>query len=212
MDYKQWREWWVSRALEYFTDKVWQFSKPNLIERLGIEKTHCVLEIGFGYGRELSQFCKLSDNVYGLELTDWSCENTLKMLSKRKVTPLPRLKSYDGKIIPFPTSAFNAIYSCFVIQHLSRQHALDLIKESIRVLGYQGKILFEFFGDPTYYNNGQDVFSGEDGAGGMFNNAYVSSEIPGIIESCGGRLLWCEVSSVTHEWGNHWACFERVSA
>ena len=210
MTYQEWQAWWVSRAPEYFTDKIWKFSQPALIQRLGIEKDHCVLEIGFGYGRELSQFCKLSDHVYGLELTDWACENTLVELTGRGVAPLPVLKSYDGQVIPFPTQAFHIIYSCFVLQHLSREHAKALIWESLRTLKADGKILFEFFGDPAFYRGGEDVFSGEDGAGGMFNNAFTESEIPGFIESCGGRLLWLEKSPVTKDWGNYWACFGRA--
>jgi ubiquinone/menaquinone biosynthesis C-methylase UbiE len=209
LDYKQWQEWWVTRAPEYFTDKSWKFSQPAMIALLGIEKHHCILELGFGYGREISQFCKLSDNVYGLELTDWACENTLVELTSRRVKPLPRLKSYDGKIFPFPTEAFHAIYNCFVIQHLSREHAKEIIKETLRVLKADGKALFEFFGDPQYYNNGEDVFSGEDGAGGMFNNAFIESEISDFIKSCGGEVIWLKNSPVTNDWGNHWVCFGR---
>ena len=134
MDHEQWQKWWTDRAPEYFTDKIWRFSHPDLIDRLNIQPHHCVLELGFGYGRELSQFCALSTNVYGLELTDWSCENTLIELQGRGVRPLPRLKSYDGLRLPFPSGAFNVVYSCFVIQHLSRKHALGLIRETLRVL------------------------------------------------------------------------------
>ena len=209
MNYAEWKDWWVTKAHEYFTDKIWKFSQPDLIKRLGIEKDHCVLEIGFGYGRELSQFCKLSDHVYGLELTDWACENTLVELTGRGVRPLPRLKSYDGQVIPFPTEAFHVIYNCFVIQHLSREHARDLIKEALRTLKHDGQALFEFFGDPEYYRAGEDVFSGEDGAGGMFNNAYMRPELPGLIEVCGGKLNWINTSSVTAAWGNHWVCFGK---
>lgn len=209
MNYEQWQKWWVDKAPEYFTDKIWKFSQPQLIERLGIARHHCVLELGFGYGRELSRFCRLSDNVYGLELTDWACENTLIELNDRGVKPLPRLKSYDGLVIPYPTEAFQVIYSCFVIQHLSREHARGLIREALRCLSWHGKVLFEFFGDPQYHDGGRDVFSGEDGAGGMYNNAYTAGEIPALIESCGGKMLWLETKSVTQEWGNHWVCFGK---
>ena len=209
MTYDEWCKWWKTQAPTYFTDKSWQFSQPDLVKRLGIEGHHCILELGFGYGRELHQFCKLSINVYGLELTDWACENTLVELNNRKVRPLPRLKSYDGLTIPFPSGAFNVIYSCFVIQHLSRDHAKSLIKEALRTLSYHGSILFEFFGDPQYWDHGKDVFSGLDGQGGMFNNAYTADEIPAIIESCGGSVKWMHTKNITHQWGNHWVCFGK---
>ncbi len=211
MNYEQWHRWWIDQAPTYFTDKIWRFSQPDLIDRLKIKKLDCVLELGFGYGRELFQFCKLSDQVYGLELTDWACENTLVELGKRGIKPLPRLKSYDGQHIPFPTGAFQVIYSCFVVQHLSRDHARELIKEVLRVMSYHGKALFEFFGDPAYYDGGRDVFSGDPENGGMFNNAFVRQELDDLIRSCGGKVEWIETKSVTQEWGNHWVCFSRQS-
>lgn len=207
MDYDAWREWWVKRASEYFTDKIWKFSQPALIERLGIKPSDAVLELGFGYGRELSNFCRLSNHVYGLELTDWSCENTLVELVERGVSPLPILSSYDGKTLPFPTGSVNIVYSCFVIQHLSRSHAKDLIREAIRSIKDDGKVLFEFFGDPVYYKDGTDVFSGDPKEDGMYNNAYLESEIPALIDSCGGKVLWMKTTPITHQWGNNWVCF-----
>ena len=211
MDHEQWQKWWTDRAPEYFTDKIWRFSHPDLIDRLNIQPHHCVLELGFGYGRELSQFCALSTNVYGLELTDWSCENTLIELQGRGVRPLPRLKSYDGLRLPFPSGAFNVVYSCFVIQHLSRKHALGLIRETLRVLSHDGLALFEFFGDPEYHDPAGDVFSGVDGQGGMFNNAWTPDEIRGLINNPlqFAHLYWLETKSVTQGWGNHWTCFGR---
>jgi len=210
MDHGDWHKWWEEQAPGYFTDKCWRFSQQDLIDRLAIQPHHCVLEIGFGYGRELSQFCKLSTNVYGLELTDWACENTLIELQGRGVTPLPRLRSYDGRSIPFPSGAFNVIYSCFVVQHMARQHVVDLIEKTLQALCHDGLGLFEFFGDPQYQSDdGSDVFSGVDGEGGMFNNAYNRLEVVGLMERAGADLKWLETRSITKEWGNHWACFGR---
>lgn len=209
MTYDEWRKWWTERAPEYFTDKSWHFSQPDLIDRLGILSHHCVLEVGPGYGRELSEFCKKSVNVYGLELTDWACNNILKELGQRKVSPLPRLRSYDGLVMPFPSGAFNVVYSCFVVQHVSREHALALMGEALRVLCHDGHVLFEFFGDPAYWDGGKDVFSGIPGEGGMYNNAYTPDEIRALVDAAGGSLEWLETRKVTKDWGNHWVCFGR---
>lgn len=211
MNYDQWREWWTSRASTYFTDKAWKFSRPDLINRLNIGKDSCVLEIGFGYGRELSQFCELSNNVYGVELDKWSCDNTLKELMTRGVRALPRLSAYDGETLPYPNESFDAVYSCFVVQHLSREHAKRLIREALRVVRTGGRVLFEFFGDPAFRDSGADVFSGKDGEGGMFNNAYISDEIPHIIAECGGVSSFMDYQQITKKWGNYWSCFRRTA-
>lgn len=206
MDYEAWQDWWVSRADTYFTKKVWDFSQPQLVEKLGIAKGSAVLEIGFGYGRELSRFCEICDNVYGLELAQWSCDNTLKELDSRGVAPLPDLQVYDGLSLPFADNVFDVIYSCYVVQHLSREHAQALIRDCLRTLKPAGSILFEFFGDLEYYNNGQDVFSGIDGQGGMFNNGYTFEEIPDFVGACGGAVRWIEHQQITETWRNQWVC------
>lgn len=208
MNYDEWKSWWTDRAESYFTKKIWEFSQPALIDRLGIGKNSKVLEIGFGYGRELSQFCELSNHVYGLELSSWSCENTLLELKDRGVTVLPALATYNGTDLPFDSGTFDAIYSCYVVQHLSRSHAKKLIKECLRTLAPGGKVLFEFFGDLDYRKDGKkDDFSGIDGQGGMFNNGYSKEEIPKIISRCGGQVLWIEPQQITETWANQWVCF-----
>jgi SAM-dependent methyltransferase len=210
MDRIQWKEWWRQRALAYFTDKVWTFSNPRLIERLGIEKYHYVLELGFGYGRELSNFCKISDHVHGLELEQYTCDLALKGLTEEGIYPLPTVMPYDGVNIPFPDSNFfDVIYSCFVVQHMSKEHVKELIHNCLVALLPTGKILFEFFGDPDYHDPEKDVFSGIDGEGGMFNSAYTLPEIEKLVKECGARVLWAEPWKITSQWGNYWVCFTK---
>lgn len=209
MKFKDWKRWWVDRAETYFTDKIWQFSKPSLIERLEIGKDHHVLELGFGYGREISQFCQLSNNVFGLELTEWMCQATLLELGEMGVDPLPTLLTYDGKKIPFRAGTFDVVYSCFLIQHLSRKHAKDTIKEALRVIKPSGKVLFEFFGDPQYYADGKDYLNPDGQGGFMFNSSYKTEDIEKLIADCGGKVDWIEHAPVTQEWGNHWCCFGK---
>lgn len=211
MNREEYTKWWTDKAPVYFTDKIWKFSMPSLISKLNIKKDTRVLEIGFGYGRELSQFCLLSDYVYGIELTAWACTNTLLELKERKINSLPILSDYDGYNIPFKDLLFDVIYSCFVIQHLSRDHAKELIKNSLQSLNNNGVILFEFFGDFQYFNNGHDVFSGIDGQGGMFNNAYIKTELALIIKDCSGEVEWIQEALITKTWNNYWVCFKRVN-
>lgn len=209
MNYEEWNKWWQEKAPGYFTDKVWNFSRPDLIERLGITKDSHVLEIGFGYGREIFNFCKLSNNVFGVELTAFACQNAWQLLISRSVIGVPLLRMYNGLMLPFVGNSMDVIYSCFVIQHMSRDHAKTLIKSALSVIKPGGKILFEFFGDVAYYQNGKDVFSGIDGEGGMFNNAYVPEELGDIISDCGGKIEWISTDPITNVWNNYWVCFSK---
>ena len=99
-----------------------------------------------------------------------------------------------------------------MIQHLSREHARGLIREALRTLKSGGQALFEFFGDPSFYDSGQDVLSPDDAGGGMFNNAYVEGELLDLIRECGGEVRWLERTPITKAWSNFWVCFGRSTA
>jgi len=186
--------WWRNQAPTYFTDKVFSFSRPDLIGRLGIQKDTRILEIGHGYGRETSQFCKLSDHVTGLELSPVTSEIAKIELQKQGVSNLPNFCTYDGDSFPFPEDSFDVIYSCFVTQHMSKFQAHKFLEESIRVLSKGGHALHEFFGDPGFYHPSTDVFSGTENGSKMYNNAYTESDIialTGGIEVSGAVIeLW----------------------
>ena len=210
ISYEDWLAWWQGQAPTYFTDKIWEFSRPDLIERLSIRKDTKILELGFGYGRETYNFCKMSENVFGAELSQWTCDAVSEeMVNRKDILADPGLFVYDGIHVPYD-SYFDVIYSCFVIQHLSREHAKELIKSCLSALQPNGKILFEFFGDPEYWNNYLDVYSGIPEHGGMYNNAYMSSELETFIAACGGKVVWIKPWKITNEWGNNWVLFGRA--
>jgi len=207
MTTEQWLQWWRDRASTYFTDKVWRFSRPDLVQRLNIRLDVPVLELGFGYGRELFRFCELSDSVFGLELDDWTIAATSQELQKMGVRKPPVLARYDGVTLPFPNSFFGVVYSCFVTQHVSRESAACMLAEAIRVCQPDGAVLFEYFGDPECQSNEHDRFSGNPDDGGMYNNAYSREQ----VEELGNRfgvIKWIEPWPITKEWGNWWLCVQ----
>jgi len=191
MDYTQTMAWWEKQAPTYFTDKVYSFSVPSLIEKLEITKESHVLEIGFGYGRELSQFCKLSDYVYGVELFQVTCD-----LARETVGNKPSLYIYDGLHLPFQEDQFDVVYSCFVLQHMSRSSARTLLTDVMRVLKPGGKALMEFYGDPAFQHDTNDMYSGIPGEGGMYNNAYNWPNVNAIALGL-GEILWIEGQNVS---------------
>jgi len=211
LEHSKWLAWWRDRGASYFTDKIWKFSRPDLIDRLKIGPTTSILELGYGYGREIEQFCRLSSRVAGLDLSESTRTEALRLLEKRgRANPMPSLGVYTGRKIPYPDNFFGVVYSCYVIQHLSRRHAMDLMRESLRVVNLEGHILFEFFGDPDFHDdNGGDAFSGDPDFGGMFNNAYRPSEIQTAIEAIGGVLDWLEPWPINNSVTNWWACFGK---
>jgi len=140
---------------------------------------------------------------YGLEEIE---KKVIQKIKEMEIVSPPILKEYDGENLPFSDDFFNVIYSCFVIQHLSREHANKLIKESTRTLKPNGSILFEFFGDPEYYNNGIDVYSGDPDNGGMYNNAFVKKELEFF---CGHKIKFIQEQPITAKWSNFWVCLTK---
>jgi hypothetical protein len=83
--------------------------------------------------------------------------------------------------------------------------------DALRTLKPGGIALFEFFGDPVFYNQGADVFSESEEHGHMYNNAYTAEELPEFILSCGGVMLNHYPWPITPGWGNHWVTFTKGS-
>lgn len=135
-------------------------------------KEHVVLEIGCGYGRQLFEFCKISDYVYGVDVAEGA-----KILSEEH-NPKARVTVCDGKHIPFEDNTFDFLTAVFVFQHISKAHAINLLKESIRVLKPGGRFLFEFLGGNYIGGEGNDHYSG--GLQGMYNNGYTVEELKKI--------------------------------
>lgn len=211
MNHTQWLEWWTSRAETYFTGKCFSFSRPDLIKRLQLNLESKVLEIGYGYGRELSQWCKASANVYGVELSPKTAELAVSELQKRRIPSerMPTLLEYGGNKLPFENDYMDIVYSCFMTQHVSRVHACEVLNESLRVLRPSGLVLHEYFGDLTFWDDGEDMYSGDSEGGEMYNNAYRREELKTLAEDV-GKFKWLEPWQITKEWSNWWLCVGKT--
>jgi len=209
------KTWWRKQVAEgYFKEFSFGFSYHNM-DRFDL-KVKVILEIGFGYGREISQFCKISKNVYGVDIAPAAIDLTYKNLKELKIENMPKLKSYNGLIVPF-NQQFDFIYSCFVIQHMSKENAKKLIRNCITKLSSSGRIFFEFYGHPDFLGKEKDAISENPTAGGMYNNAYTKEEIYNLIKDLNCGIDWIEewaVSDInskgeTIKFNNYWVCIKK---
>lgn len=213
------RDWWVNQHKnQYFKSFVSYFSYPKM-NRFDL-KDKDILEIGFGYGRELLKFYELSKNVYGVELST-ACFDLVHERAKEKGVTFPngQLSAYDGMTLPFDVRAnlkFDFIYSCFVIQHMCKANAKNLITTSLKLLKEGGRVFFEFFGHPDFMGRDTDAISG-DSKDGMYNNAFSKGEIIKLIDSTGGKIDFIDEWPVSEKNGkgedikfcNYWVCIKR---
>lgn len=210
------RRWWANKVKDgYFTKQSFGFSYPKM-DRFKL-KDKTILVIGMGYGRQLVPLCKLSDHVFGIDLAPESLKLTMENLRKHKLNKYT-LSTCNGSDIPFdPDVKFDFIHSCFVVQHMSKKNAKELIKNCCAKLKKGGKIFFEFFGHPEFMGGkDKDAFSGVPPTG-MYNNAYTKAEINELVEDLPCKVDWIENWEINEKgktgemlkFNNYWVCFKK---
>ncbi len=203
---EQCKIWWENQQVkDYFGEKElgnpkhFHLSIPKLIKQIGLTKDSHILEIGCGYGRETYEFCKISDFVYGVDISKTAIELC------KKNCPQAIIQEFDGKILPFDNNKFDFVYNCFVIQHMSKEATKELIKETIRILKKGGKFLFEFLGGTYCAGVGKENYSG--GLQGMFNNGYTEMEINNLVKDIKLKKVFMEQYKIMKDGTtNIWLC------
>lgn len=97
-----------------------------------------VLDVGCSNGRrlmEISLFVK-EMKATGVELSQ---RTPPKPIHPNMV--IPKILEFNGKIIPFSDKEFDTTTICYVLHHLNKQHAQELLEEIIRVTKNQIIIL-----------------------------------------------------------------------
>lgn len=207
---KECQDWWDNFVShEYFTEYAWCLSQPQLYAKIPLTKDSSILEIGNGYGRQLSQFLKITDKVYGVDISKSSIELA------RKHCPEAILTDFDGSNLPFLREQFDLVTSVFVMQHTSKENVKQLLNESFRVLNKDGYFLHEFLGGNWIANKGNEHYSmrkiNEDGTfDGMYNNGYTVKEIKEICQELGLNIHWIEeIKMMEDGTTNIWLCVKK---
>ncbi len=204
--------WWEDKVSHgYFEGYPMAFEQPQLISQFKLDKNSFVLEIGAGTGRETSQFCKLSDHVYAVDISRTAVELI------RKHAPTAIVREFDGNHLDFQENMFDLIYNCFVIQHMAKIKAVSLTYEAFRLLKPGGSLLFEFL-DCVPFNagKGKDAYSIESATSKMFNNGFTQPEILDFFESIGIKVAWMygvnhgPPEGVAHDAWNHFVCAKKI--
>jgi len=96
-----------------------------------------ILEVGVGAGTDFLQFVRAGAEVYGIDLTQESIENTQKRLNLYSLSAKD-LRVADAENLPYEDDSFDLVYSWGVIHH--SPNPIRCLEEIIRVTKPQGSI------------------------------------------------------------------------
>ncbi len=147
----------------------YQFTNPDIIKKLNIQKNSFLLEIGANYGRDTRQFAKMTDNLHAIEI------NPIYKQKLRKFTKNVYI-SKDGITYPFENNMFDIVYACHVIEHIEKEKLEFLLKEIKRILKYGGILCFDIW--RGVYENINDNYLDEI----YVDNGYSETEMKQILE------------------------------
>lgn len=129
----------------------------------------CVLDVGFGDGRNTAFLCALDLSVSGIEITEGIVEQALTRLSKLGYDP--DLRVGRNSSIPFEGGAFDYILACHSCYYCDEdQGFLENLNEYSRVLKNGGFLIASVANRASYIFEGAEEFP--DGSLRIKNDPY----------------------------------------
>ena len=202
LDVQQAADWWETKMVDdYFTAYSWSLSAPHLYQRIPVNDTMHILELGCGYGRQLSVFCKMSKHVYGLDVSA-----TAISLAREHV-PQADVRVFDGVHVPFANESMDFVTSVFTMQHVKKSTARQLLKETMRVLKPDCYFLHEFIGGNWCAGKGKEHYSIAPDNTKIYNNGYTQEELQALCDALKIQVCWMEEKVMNPDGDtNIWVC------
>jgi ubiquinone/menaquinone biosynthesis C-methylase UbiE len=114
-----------------------------IIESLGINSEHSVVEVGVGIGRLAHHIAPQCREFYGVDISSRMLSFARERLKDLSNVHLQKLITNDLRI--FPEDRFDRVFFQIVLVHLDREDAFNYLRESYRVLKKGGKGYFQFY-------------------------------------------------------------------
>lgn len=133
----------ISRVYDYLTGAFERKYAEMAVERLSVEESETVLEIGFGPGhclKRLAESVGKTGKVYGVDISSGMLEVTRRRLDKARLMDRVKLYCGDAASLPHGDNTFDAAFMSFTLELFDTPEIPRLLEEVKRVLKPKGRI------------------------------------------------------------------------
>jgi ubiquinone/menaquinone biosynthesis C-methylase UbiE len=129
------------------SDESWQLLAVDVQEKLKLQLTDDLLDVGCGSGLLLSKLASNCANISGIDYAQ-------AMVDKAQILlPKAQFCCGEAKTLPFTSDSFDKLLSYSIFHYFpDREYALSVVKEMIRVVKPGGIILIGDVLDSSYEN------------------------------------------------------------
>jgi len=131
----------ISRVYDYLTGAFERRYAEMAVERLSVEESETVLEIGFGPGHCLKRIAESvgkTGKVYGVDISSGMLEVTRRRLDKARLMDRVELYCGDAANLPYGDNSFDAAFMSFTLELFDTPEIPSLLEEVKRVLKPRG--------------------------------------------------------------------------
>jgi ubiquinone/menaquinone biosynthesis C-methylase UbiE len=148
-----------------------------------------VLEVATGSGEMFRRLVRANrgGDTIGIDLSPNMAAHTQKAVRRKFPNARTHCQAVDARHMPFRGSSFDAVFCCYLLELLSSDDIVLILREFRRVLRDRGRLALVLIGQNTPMFNAAYRIAGR--VAPAFWGRQVERRVPELIESANFRIL-----------------------